>query len=69
MADLLQLTSIDIIQNETPDSPTEFSDDGHLTTLGGIGVGVSGVMDLSDLGQELDQDEFDGLHMLNGMYD
>ncbi|XP_044572872.1 uncharacterized protein LOC6502898 isoform X5 [Drosophila ananassae] len=69
MADLLQLTSIDVIQKETPDSPTEFSDDGHLTTLGGmggLGVGVTGVMDLSDLGQELDQDEFDGLHMLNG---
>ncbi|XP_043067322.1 ras GTPase-activating protein 1 isoform X9 [Drosophila bipectinata] len=69
MADLMQLNSIEVIQKDTPDSPTECSDDGNLTTLGrigGLGVGATGVMDLTDLGQELDQDEFDGPHMLNG---
>ncbi|EDW06133.1 ras GTPase-activating protein 1 isoform X1 [Drosophila mojavensis] len=71
MADLMRLGNVDVvIQKDKLGSPTGGSDDGNLAALGGItGLGAmmaAGGIDLNDLAQELDQDEFDGPHMLNG---
>lgn len=67
MADLMHLGNVDVVIQDQPGSPT---DDGNLAQLGGMsGLGVmmgGGGIDLADLAQELDQDEFDGPHMLNG---
>lgn len=71
MADFMRIGNVDVvIQKDKLGSPTGGSDDGHLAALGGIGglgamMAVGGI-DLSDLAQELDQDEFDGLNLLNG---
>uniref|UniRef100_A0A1B0A278 Uncharacterized protein n=1 Tax=Glossina pallidipes TaxID=7398 RepID=A0A1B0A278_GLOPL len=82
MADLMRLGThththnVDVvIQKDKLGSPNG-SDDGNLAALG-VGVGVGGMtnfggmmatggFDLNDLAQELDQDEFDGLNMING---
>jgi len=70
MADLIHLGNIDVvIQKDKPGSPTGCSDDGNLGGLGGmsgLGMMAAGGIDLGDLAQELDHDEFDGPHMLNG---
>ncbi|KAI9588821.1 hypothetical protein GQX74_006990 [Glossina fuscipes] len=81
MADLMRLGThththnVDVvIQKDKLGSPNG-SDDGNLAGLG-VGVGVGGMtnfggmmatggFDLNDLAQELDQDEFDGLNMIN----
>uniref|UniRef100_A0A1A9WSZ6 Uncharacterized protein n=1 Tax=Glossina brevipalpis TaxID=37001 RepID=A0A1A9WSZ6_9MUSC len=78
MADLMRLGNVDVvIQKDKLGSPNG-SDDGNLAGLGvGVGIGVGGMtnfggmmatggFDLNDLAQELDQDEFDGLNMING---
>ena len=76
MADLIRLANVDsIIHKEKLASPTG-SDDGNLagleTGLGGVVGGFNAMMaaaggiDLGDLAQELDQDEFDGPNLING---
>lgn len=68
-----------IIQKDKFGSPAGGSDDGHVGGMSGFGgmlaTGVGGgggvtaaVFDLNDLAQELDQDEFDGINMMNGEY-
>lgn len=74
----MRLGNVDVvIQKNKLGSPVGGSDDGHvggmsgfggmMATGGGGGVGVTGtVFDMNDLAQELDQDEFDGINMMNG---
>lgn len=70
--DLIRLGNVDVvIQKDRLGSPNG-SDDGNLAGLGGIGglgammAAAAGGIDLGDLAQELDQDEFDGPNLLNG---
>ncbi|EDW34915.1 GL14106 [Drosophila persimilis] len=67
MADLMRLSNVDVvIQKEKLGSPTGCSDDCNMASLAGLGVMVaSGGIDLTDMAQELDQDEFEGPHLLN----
>lgn len=55
MADLIRMGGIVSIPKDRMDTPSSGSED-----EGGIGV------DLTDLAQELDQDEFDGPILING---
>lgn len=55
MADLIRMGGIVSIPKDRMDTPSSGSDD-----EGGVGV------DLGDLAQELDQDEFDGPLLING---
>lgn len=71
-----------VIQKDKLGSPIGGSDDGNLaafgaginnfggmtTAAGGGGGGVGGGVgfDMGDLQQELDQDEFDGINLING---
>lgn len=55
MADLIRMGGIVSIPKDRMDTPSSGSED-----EGGIGV------DLADLAQELDQDEFDGPILING---
>ncbi|SPP86437.1 blast:Ras GTPase-activating protein 1 [Drosophila guanche] len=68
MADLMRVNNVDVvIQKEQLGSPTACSDDCNIAALGSLGVMVAGGgMDLTDLAQELDQDEFEGAHLING---
>ncbi|BFG00039.1 ras GTPase-activating protein 1 [Drosophila madeirensis] len=68
MADLMRMNNVDVvIQKEQLGSPTACSDDCNIAALGSLGVMVAGGgMDLTDLAQELDQDEFEGAHLING---
>lgn len=73
----MRLGNVDVvIQKDKLGSPNGGSDDGNLAAFGGGGinnfaVGLGGVgggggFDMGDLQQELDQDEFDGLNVING---
>ncbi|XP_022225195.1 ras GTPase-activating protein 1 isoform X3 [Drosophila obscura] len=67
MADLMRLSNVDVvIQKEKLGSPTACSDDCNMAALGSLGVMAGGGIDLTDLAQELDQDEFEGTHLING---
>lgn len=57
MADLIRMGGIVSIPKDRMDTPSSGSEDE-------AGVGV---VDLNDLAQELDQDEFDGPMLINGM--
>lgn len=57
MADLIRMGGIVGITKDRMDTPSSGSED-----EGGVGV------DLADLAQELDQDEFDGPLLINGAY-
>lgn len=77
----MRLGNVDVVihKDKLVGSPVGGSVDGHvvggMSGFGGMlatGVGVGGggvtgaVFDLNDLAQELDQDEFDGINMMNG---
>lgn len=67
MADLIRLGNVDAaIHKDKLGSPTVCLDDGNLAAFGISALMATGGIDMGDLAQELDQDEFDGPNMLNG---
>uniref|UniRef100_A0A034VMS3 Ras GTPase-activating protein 1 n=2 Tax=Bactrocera dorsalis TaxID=27457 RepID=A0A034VMS3_BACDO len=67
MADLIRLGNVDAaIHKDKLGSPTGGLDDGNLAAFGINALMATGGIDMGDLAQELDQDEFDGPNMLNG---